>query len=69
MDVREGLHLMLASCRLSTKDCLQMCVDGLLDNLKKYPQVSSGEIYYLFIFLFNKNQQAEPNYKTNGENE
>lgn len=40
MDVREGLHSMLAACRLSTKGCLQMCVESLLDNLKKYPQVS-----------------------------
>ncbi|XP_075235890.1 integrator complex subunit 4 [Lycorma delicatula] len=38
VDVREGLHRMLASCRLSTKGCLQMCVESLLDNLKKYPQ-------------------------------
>ncbi|KAG8251766.1 Integrator complex subunit 4 [Homalodisca vitripennis] len=38
MDVREGLHRMLASCSLSTKGCLQMCVESLLDNLKKYPQ-------------------------------
>jgi len=39
MDVREGLHKMLAACRLSTKGCLKMCVENLLDNLKKYPQV------------------------------
>lgn len=38
IDVREGLHRMLAACVLSTKDCLQMCIDNLLDNLKKYPQ-------------------------------
>uniref|UniRef100_A0A1B6E309 Integrator complex subunit 4 n=1 Tax=Clastoptera arizonana TaxID=38151 RepID=A0A1B6E309_9HEMI len=38
MDVREGLHRMLAACTLSTKGCLQMCVESLLDNLKKYPQ-------------------------------
>ncbi|XP_034232413.1 integrator complex subunit 4 isoform X1 [Thrips palmi] len=38
MDVREGLHKMLAACRLSTNSCLQMCVEALLDNLKKYPQ-------------------------------
>nr|CAD7458357.1 unnamed protein product [Timema tahoe] len=37
MDVREGLHKMLASCRLSSKNCLQMCVESLLENLKKYP--------------------------------
>ncbi|XP_049803533.1 integrator complex subunit 4 [Schistocerca nitens] len=37
IDVREGLHKMLASCRLSSKGCLQMCVEALLENLKKYP--------------------------------
>lgn len=37
IDVREGLHKMLSSCRLSSKGCLQMCVESLLDNLKKYP--------------------------------
>ncbi|XP_067013887.2 integrator complex subunit 4 isoform X2 [Anabrus simplex] len=37
MDVREGLHKMLGSCRLSSKGCLQMCVESLLENLKKYP--------------------------------
>ncbi|XP_039300674.1 integrator complex subunit 4-like, partial [Nilaparvata lugens] len=38
MDVREGLHSMMAACRLSTKGCLKMCVERLLDNLKRYPQ-------------------------------
>ncbi|KAK6644708.1 hypothetical protein RUM43_000976 [Polyplax serrata] len=38
LEVREGLHGMLSACRLSTKDCLQMTVESLLDNLKKYPQ-------------------------------
>lgn len=38
LDVRDGLRRILASCRLSTKNCLQMCVTSLLDNLKKYPQ-------------------------------
>ncbi|KAJ9583048.1 hypothetical protein L9F63_022613 [Diploptera punctata] len=37
IDVREGLHRMLSACRLSSKGCLQMCVESLLDNLKKYP--------------------------------
>ncbi|KAJ4445386.1 hypothetical protein ANN_07191 [Periplaneta americana] len=37
IDVREGLHKMLSACRLSSKGCLQMCVESLLDNLKKYP--------------------------------
>ncbi|XP_065337471.1 integrator complex subunit 4 [Cloeon dipterum] len=38
IDVREGLHKMLATCKLSTKGCLQMCVDNLLVNLNKYPE-------------------------------
>ncbi|XP_014245422.1 integrator complex subunit 4 [Cimex lectularius] len=38
IDVREGLHRMLAACFLSTKSCLEMCVEHLLENLKKYPQ-------------------------------
>lgn len=29
---------MLAACRLATQGGLKMCVDKLLDNLKKYPQ-------------------------------
>uniref|UniRef100_A0A1Y1KGH3 Integrator complex subunit 4 n=1 Tax=Photinus pyralis TaxID=7054 RepID=A0A1Y1KGH3_PHOPY len=37
-DVREGLHQMLASCRMSTTGGLKMCIEKLLDNLKKYPQ-------------------------------
>lgn len=37
-DVREGLHRMLAACKLSTTAGLKMCVEKLLDNLKKYPQ-------------------------------
>ncbi|KAK4880692.1 hypothetical protein RN001_008838 [Aquatica leii] len=37
-DVREGLHRMLASCRMSTTAGLKMCIEKLLDNLKKYPQ-------------------------------
>ncbi|XP_050295660.1 integrator complex subunit 4 [Anthonomus grandis grandis] len=37
-EVREGLHRMLASCRMSTTAGLKMCVEKLLDNLKKYPQ-------------------------------
>lgn len=36
-DVREGLHRMLASCRMSTTAGLKICVEKLLDNLKKYP--------------------------------
>ncbi|GAB6020124.1 hypothetical protein CHUAL_002853 [Chamberlinius hualienensis] len=38
MEIREGLHGMLSSCQLSTKSCLKMCVDNLLENLKRYPQ-------------------------------
>lgn len=38
MDLREALHAMLASCRLTTKECLKFCVDSLLKNLMRYPQ-------------------------------
>ncbi|CAG0889230.1 unnamed protein product [Darwinula stevensoni] len=38
LDVREGLHQLLATCRLSTKTCMRTCVDALLDNLRRYPQ-------------------------------
>lgn len=38
MDVREGLHRMLGSCTVASKTCLEMCIDKILDNLKKYPQ-------------------------------
>ncbi|KAF5275636.1 hypothetical protein FQA39_LY06748 [Lamprigera yunnana] len=37
-DVREGLHRMLASCCMSTTAGLKMCIEKLLENLKKYPQ-------------------------------
>lgn len=36
--MREGLHRMLASCRISTTAGLKMCIEKLLENLKKYPQ-------------------------------
>ncbi|XP_076344076.1 integrator complex subunit 4 [Tachypleus tridentatus] len=38
MDIREALHEMLGSCKLSTKTGLKSCVDSLLENLKRYPQ-------------------------------
>ncbi|EDV92118.1 integrator complex subunit 4 [Drosophila grimshawi] len=38
VDVREGLHLMLGACRVSTQSCLLMVVQKLLDVLAKYPQ-------------------------------
>ncbi|CAH4030884.1 integrator complex subunit 4 [Pieris brassicae] len=38
MDVREGLHRMLGSCTVASKTCLEMCVDKILENLKRYPQ-------------------------------
>lgn len=39
MDVREGLHRMLGSCTVASKTCLEMCIDKILENLKRYPQV------------------------------
>lgn len=38
VEIREGLHRMLGACRLSTKACLKICVQTLLDNLKRYSQ-------------------------------
>ena len=38
VDVREGLHLMLGACKVSTQACLLMVVQKLLDVLSKYPQ-------------------------------
>lgn len=38
IDIREGLHQLLSVCHLMTKDCVKMCLDHLLDNLKRYPQ-------------------------------
>ncbi|XP_076056022.1 integrator complex subunit 4 [Oratosquilla oratoria] len=38
LDIRENLHTLLSSCRLSTTSCVTMCVTSLLDNLRRYPQ-------------------------------
>lgn len=38
MDIREALHEMLASSRLSSAQALQSCIDSLSSSLKKYPQ-------------------------------
>ena len=38
---------MLSACRLSSKGCLQMCVESLLDNLKKYPMVNMDKSLYI----------------------
>lgn len=38
VEVREGLHLMLGACRVSTRACLTMVVHKVLDVLSKYPQ-------------------------------
>ncbi|KAJ2943877.1 hypothetical protein O0L34_g8201 [Tuta absoluta] len=38
MDVREGLHRMLGACTVASKTCLEMCIDKILENLKRYPQ-------------------------------
>jgi hypothetical protein len=38
---------MLSACRLSSKGCLQMCVESLLDNLKKYPMVNIDKCMYI----------------------
>lgn len=38
MDIREGLHELMGKCQLSTKTGLKLCIDNLLENLKRYPQ-------------------------------
>lgn len=38
VEVREGLHLMLGACQVSTQSSLLMVVNKLLDVLSKYPQ-------------------------------
>lgn len=38
VEVREGLHLMLGSCKISTQSCLVLVVQKVLDVLSKYPQ-------------------------------
>uniref|UniRef100_A0A1B0D7Z6 Integrator complex subunit 4 n=1 Tax=Phlebotomus papatasi TaxID=29031 RepID=A0A1B0D7Z6_PHLPP len=38
VEVREGLHLMLGACKVSTQACLKLVVQKVLDVLSKYPQ-------------------------------
>lgn len=38
VEVREGLHVMLGVCHVSTQNCLLMVVQKVLDVLSKYPQ-------------------------------
>uniref|UniRef100_A0A7G3B2J9 Integrator complex subunit 4 n=1 Tax=Lutzomyia longipalpis TaxID=7200 RepID=A0A7G3B2J9_LUTLO len=38
VEVREGLHLMLGACKVSTQACLKLVVQKILDVLSKYPQ-------------------------------
>lgn len=38
VEVREGLHLMLGACKVSTKACLSLVVQKVLDVLLKYPE-------------------------------
>ncbi|XP_066973639.1 integrator complex subunit 4 [Macrobrachium rosenbergii] len=38
LDIRESLHTFLATTLLSTMDCVKLCVTGLLENLRRYPQ-------------------------------
>lgn len=38
VEVREGLHIMLGACKVSTQACLTLVVQKLLDVLSKYPQ-------------------------------
>ena len=36
IDIREALHLMISSCKLSSKMALRSTINCLLDNLKRY---------------------------------
>lgn len=38
VEVREGVHLMLAACKVESRSCLTMVVQKVLDVLSKYPQ-------------------------------
>lgn len=38
VEVREGLHLMLGACKVSTQSCLLMVVHKILNVLSQYPQ-------------------------------
>lgn len=38
VEVREGLHHMLGACKVSTRSCLTMVVQKVLEVLSKYPQ-------------------------------
>lgn len=42
VEVREGLHVMLGACKVSTQACLTLVVQKLLDVLSKYPQDKSS---------------------------
>lgn len=44
VEVREGLHLMLGACKVSTQTCLLLVVQKVLNVLAKYPQVSDIHI-------------------------
>lgn len=37
-EIREGLHLMLGACKMSTQTCLRLVVHKILEVLAKYPQ-------------------------------
>lgn len=51
LDIRESLHTFLATTILSTMDCIKLCVTGLIDNLRRYPQVGqSGRGFYKMVW-------------------
>lgn len=41
-EIREALHSLLSSCRITTRDGLNSTIHALLDNLKKYPNDSQS---------------------------
>lgn len=42
---------MLGTCCLSTKSCVKMLIQALLDNLKRYPQVKVSVILVRFVYI------------------
>lgn len=55
LDIRESLHTFLGTTLLSTIACVKLCVTGLLDNLRRYPQVSfySKNLQSVYHFIHN----------------
>ena len=57
LDIRESLHTFLGTTVLSTISSVKICVSSLLDNLRRYPQVSGA------------NNVVQRNHKNNNMNQ